>query len=224
MMSMKISMSDFFSDKGPQIAGVMLVVGIIAAWLASRRNDNRRKEQKKAEHITAVNEAIQTISSVWNSLSLYRKETIDPALSSKDPWLDMQAQVDSQFETINFPEEKLMFLLRTEYADLFAEYLAEERRYLALMGLIRERSKLVLETLRPKMEKLGYKPGKSFDINKVEQDLGQSLTTKLKELTDGIAKHTNESIESLENFYHRFRKDMTEHLDGEKILEVEFEK
>lgn len=143
------------------------------------------------------------------------------------PWVEMQPQIEGQFEIIKFPAEGLLFLLGTKCAGMYEEYLLEEQRCRITVALIRERSKLVSEHLYPKMEQLGYKQGMGMaidDVEKMEKALGPDLTTKLKDMTSAITKDVDLSLESLKDFYEKFQKAMEEHFPEENILTLGFKK
>jgi len=159
---------------------------------------------------------------MWNNLSQYKKEIINPAVETKAAWLSMAATIDAKYEDVHFPSKDLLFLLDSGHAQLYSELLLEEQRYQIVIGLIRELSKTTAEKLFPKMEQLGYLRGQDADVEQITKELGPELSQRLSDLTKGVIRHVSENIESLPTIYKKLRSNMEEHFKGKKLIKIEF--
>src|SRR5450759_428563 len=101
-------------------------LGALAAFLLQDWR-NRRAEQDRNR--SAVNRAIFDLSQLWNSLEQYRKEIIEPVRKSQAPWLNMQANVSTQFQNISFNIDGLFFLVDAKQAEFLQRLFLEESRY-----------------------------------------------------------------------------------------------
>ena len=153
-------------------AGATLLAAFFGARYAFALQESREDKKKQNVDRSAVNHAIYSIFRMWNNLSQYKKEIINPAVETKAAWLNMAATIDAKYEDVHFPSEDLLFLLDSGHAQLYSELLLEEQRYQIVIGLIRELSKTTAEKLFPKMEQLGYHRGQDADVNQITKELG----------------------------------------------------
>ena len=196
-------------------------LGALAAFLLQDWRNKRKEEDKKR---IAVNRAIFDLSELWNALEQYRKEIIEPIRNTNAPWLNMQANISTQFLSISFNIDELFFLADTENAQLLQKLYMEEHRYCITIDLIEERSNLVLNRLQPKMESLGYTKDGEVKLGELEKQLGPDLTYKIKSLTDAIIKFVDENVASMENLNTEFTSEMKKLFKDKKILEVQYVK
>jgi len=205
------------------------------ALAAFRLQDAKTKREELDRRRMAVNRALFDLSQIWNTQYQYWKEAILPEKDSKAPWLHIQGNVSTQFQETRFNVDGLFFLADTDHAQYLMRLYTEELRFRILIGMIEERSSLVLNVLHPKMEALGIGKGTTFDLAALERALGPDLTNKLKSLTGAIIEHTRENIQSTEELNMEFRPKMVEFfqqprffgLFGKKqlkVLEVTYDK
>jgi len=195
-------------------------LGALAAFLLQDWRNKRREDARKR---SAVNRAIFDLSMLWNDLEQYRKEIIEPVRTSSAPWLNMQANVSTQFHNLSFNFDELFFLVDAEKADLLQKLFLEESRYRITLDIIEERSKIVLSWLQPKMESLGYTKDGKIDIKELESKLGPDLTYKLKSLTDAIIQFIDENLTSMYALNSEFTAEMEALFEGKKVLKVQYE-
>ena len=158
-----------------------LLAAFAGAWFAFLLQDKKHKREERKKQRAAVSKAIFTISRLWNMLVQYQREIVEPIRQVATPWLHMQATIEHQFQNESFDADDLLFLLDTDHANFLSQLLLEESRCSIVLGLIAERSNLVLERLHPMMEKLGYDRGDEVRLKELEDQLGPDLTNKLKE-------------------------------------------
>jgi hypothetical protein len=179
--------------------------GSYFAFLLQNRKEQRNElnQQRKA-----VNRAIFNLSHLWNAQNQYYKEVILPDKNSPALWLRMQANISTQFLNISFDIDGLFFLADTDHAQFLSRFYLEEQRFEVVKDLIQERSSVVLNQLYPKMEHLGVRAGKPFELQTVERELGPDLVGKLKTLTEEIVTNIEQNIESTKCLNQEFHEAM----------------
>ena len=195
-------------------------LGALAAFLLQ---DWRNKRVEEARKRSAVNRAIFDLSMLWNALEQYRKEIIEPVRKSNAPWLNMQANVSTQFQNASFNFDELFFLVDAEKAELLQKLFLEESRYRITIDLIEERSKIVLNWLQPKMEALDCTRDTKLNLQELESKLGPDLTFKLKSLTGAIIQFVDENLASMYALNSEFTAAMETLFEGKKVLKVQYE-
>ena len=195
-------------------------LGALAAFLLQ---DWRNKRGEEARKRSAVNRAIFDLSMLWNDLEQYRKEIIEPIRKTNAPWLNMQANVSTQFHNVSFNFDELFFLVDAEKADLLQKLFLEESRYRITIDLIEERSKIVLNWLHPKMESLGFTKDSKLNLQELESKLGPDLTFKLKSLTDATIQFVDENLTSMHALNSEFTAEMETLFESKKVLKVQYE-
>lgn len=195
-------------------------LGALAAFLLQ---DWRNKRVEEARKRSAVNRAIFDLSMLWNALEQYRKEIIEPVRKSNAPWLNMQANVSTQFQNASFNFDELFFLVDAEKAEFLQKLFLEESRYRITIDLIEERSKIVLNWLQPKMESLGFTKDDKLNLQELEAKLGLDLTFKLKSLTSAIIQFVDENLASMHALNSEFTAAMEILFEGKKVLKVQYE-
>lgn len=189
--------------------------GALAAFQLQNAKATREELDRRR---MAVNRALFDLSQIWSTQYQYWKEAILPEKDSKAPWLHIQGNVSTQFQETRFNIDGLFFLADTDHAQYLPRLYTEQLRFQILIGMIEERSKLVLNVLHPKMEALGIGLGKTFDMAALERALGPDLTNKLKSLTVAIIEHTAENIESAEQLNMEFRPKMVDFFKQPRVF------
>ena len=123
-------------------------------------------------------------------------------------WLGIQANISTQFLNISFDIDGLFFLADTDHAQFLSRFYLEEQRFEVVKDLIQERSSVVLNLLYPKMEHLGVRAGKAFELQTVERELGPGFVGKLKTLTEEIVTNIEQNIESTKCLNQEFHEAM----------------
>jgi hypothetical protein len=120
--------------------------GSLAAFQLQDAKDKRKEIDRERK---AVNRALFDLSQIWKTQYQYWKEAILPAKSSPSPWLDIQANVSTQFQETAFNMDEIFFLSDTDHAQFLMKLYIEELRFRILKDMIQERSNLVFNQLFP---------------------------------------------------------------------------
>jgi hypothetical protein len=203
-------------------ACVTLVASFSGAWAAFGLENNRRIREERLRQIGAANRAIYTLFQYWNTLEQYRKEVLEPFRNRPDAWLNLAATPVNHGSLQSFNADDLQFLLQCEHPQIFAELMLEEQRSNLALGLIRERSNLVIQQAFPRMAQAGFEVGKPRSLEEIEKALGVDVTHQLKALTTAIYKHIDEDISSLRGAHDELRNAMRRIHPKHKTVEVQF--
>lgn len=202
----------------------ILIAAFLGALAAFLLQDSKNKRQEENNKRIAVNRAIFDLSMLWNALEQFRKEIIEPVRNTNAPWLDMQANISTQFQFISFNIDELFFLADTDDAQFLQRLYLEEMRYRIAIDLIKERSNIVLNRLQPKMEVLGHTEDGTIKLEELEKQLGPEIIFKLKSLTEAIIKFVDEDLTSMEKLNTEFTSAMEKLFKDKKILTVQYVK
>lgn len=199
-----------------------LTASFAGAWAAFSLENCRRSREERQRQLGATNRALYTLFQYWNTLEQYRKEVVEPYRERRDAWLNLAANPVSPITLHSFKADDLQFLLQAGKPQVFAELMIEEQRFNLAVGLIRERSALVLQQVFPRMAQAGFGVGTPATETDVESVLGVDVTHKLKTLTEAIIRNVDEDLASLRTAHDSLRKAMRELHPKQKTIEVQF--
>lgn len=201
-----------------------LVASFAGAWAAFRFEGWRRKTEEEKKNVGAGNRAIYGVYGFWNVLEQYRKEALEPFRARPDDaWLNLAAHPTPPSATDRFQTADLQFLLENGQPSIFAALMLEQQRFDLAMGLIAGRSRLILESVFPKMAAAGFAVGKSQDLADVERALGIDLCHQLQQMTGAIYQNVDEDLASLRNVYDDLRSALKTIYPKRKFIQIVFE-
>ena len=152
-----------------------LAAAFAGAWAAFRLESSRRAKEEIDRRIAAANRALYTIFNLWNILSQFQKEVINPFRGKNDAWLNMPATLPSNYGLTSFQADELAFLLQTEYANTYTSLLLEEQRFWIATHQIEMRSDIILNRVSP-----GFAVGAYLTEQQIEKIIGIDIVHKLK--------------------------------------------
>lgn len=199
-----------------------LIASFAGAWAAFALENCRRSREERQRQLGSANRALYTLFQYWNTLEQYRKEVIEAYRGRRDAWLNLAANPVSPIALHSFKADDLQFLLQAGKPEVFAEIMLEEQRFNLAVGLIRERSDIVLQRVFPRMAQAGFGVGKPATEAEVEAAIGIDITHKLKMLTEAIVRNVDEDLASLRSAHDSLRKAMSELHPKQKTIEVQF--
>jgi hypothetical protein len=201
-----------------------LVASFAGAWAAFRFEGWRRKTEEEKKSVGASNRAIYGVYGFWNVLEQYRKEALEPFRARPDDaWLNLAAHPTPPSATDRFQTADLQFLLENGQPGVFAALMLEQQRFDLAMGLIAERSRLVLESVFPKIAAAGFAVGKSQNLADVEKALGIDLCHQLRQMTGAIYQNVDEDLASLRKAYDELRGALKAIYPKHKFFQIVFE-
>ena len=207
------------------ITGIITLIAVYAgasfAFKLQQENDERDKTVKQ---VASTNRAIYTLSDIWNIQKQYQEEIIKPFRERDDAWLNMSPTLPGIHEKIKFNVESLDYLLSSGKPEVYTELLLEEKKYRIVTSIIEERSNLIFEKVRPKIESFGINNGDKVDQQALEKGLGSDLTNRLQNMTKAIIKNIDENIESLIKLHEKSQNYFKEIYPDEKFIKVSFNK
>jgi hypothetical protein len=175
--------------------------GAYFAFLFERR---KRKGEEAEKNIAALNRALYTLYTMWNTLRAYQREHLDGVRNRPDRWLKLTShpsvgQYHSGYQLETGP---LHFLLQTK-ATTFDNLMLQERRFKLAIGLIDERTKLMLTRVFPIMEREPM--GAAIPPAQLQNILGIGVISQLTQYTDQIFKFVDEDLPDLEAAFKELR-------------------
>ncbi len=197
-----------------------LIAAFVGANAAFSMKIRKEKDDTIKKQRVSVNQTLHLIGVMWNNLRGYKKTAIDVALQTPAPWLVMKFWTPNV--KIKLPNEDLLFLLDTKYANLYLELLHFEQCYNITFNTIDLLYKTTMEELQPKIEQLGYQSSSPINIALLEQQLGPVLVNKLKAMTTSVITEVPNDMQKLKALYDKFRTAMLEHFEGLSLPNLEF--
>ena len=199
-----------------------LVASFAGAWGAFLLESQRRQRDERDRSIGAGSRAIYTIFNLWNTLEQFRKEVLEPYRGKSDAWLNLAAHPAMSIGEHRFEAGDLQFLLQSSHAQIYAALFLEEQRYKLAIGLIHQRSQLVLTDVFPKLASAGFPVGRSAEQDEVERALGVDVVHKLKVITAALYTNVDEDLLSLKTRHDELRAAMKQLYPKQKVLQVIF--
>ena len=68
-----------------------LVAAFAGAWAAFLFESRKRKNEERERYRSSANQALATLSNMWNIMFQYHREVVQPVLGRDDAWLNMAA-------------------------------------------------------------------------------------------------------------------------------------
>jgi hypothetical protein len=199
-----------------------LVASFAGAWAAFLLEIQRRQREERDRNVGAGSRAIYTIFNLWNTLEQFRKEALEPYRGKSDAWLNMAAHPAVSVGDHRFEAGDLQFLLQSSHAQTYAALFLEEQRYKLVIGLMHERSRIVLNEVFPRMASAGLTVGRSATQDEVERAIGIDVVHKLKTITAALYTNVDEDLLSLKALHDELRSAMKELYPKQKVVGVIF--
>ncbi len=174
----------------------------LGAWLAFKLNILRELKKEKQEHVSAGNMAIFTLFQMWEALSVYKSEELDTIKDQNDAWLNLKAIFTEHFPSAKINIDRLNFLLDSKFADMCIKLNYIQTRYNMFFLAHKARTEKLIDSVRPKIEKMELEGGDISKVNLIEKYLGKADSYELKDyyyiIVDSIEKDIPYIIETYE--------------------------
>lgn len=200
-----------------------LVASFAGAWAAFKLQAHDKRQDQIKRNVGAGNRAIYDLYAFWNVLEQYRKEALEPFRGKHDAWLNLAAHPVAPTGVDRFDASALQFLLEEGHANIYAALMLEERRFYLAINLIQSRSRLVIDTVFPRMAAAGFRVGQPQNLADVETALGVDVCHQLRQVTATIYQNVGEDLASLRQLYVDLRRTMQTLYPKRKFIEVLFE-
>ena len=195
--------------------------GAYFAFLLQRR---RTELERDEDRVGAANRALYNLYRMWNVLSQYQREHLEPVRNAPDRWLNLTASPLAPSSTTKFELGELSFLLQTKEASVFADVMLEEERFGLALGLIDRRSALVLEEVFPRMARAQIAVGDQRPIDEIQRTLGIDIVHQLQQPTDHIFTFVDDDITSLRAAHAQLRAAVKRLYPDQKFIEVDWQR
>jgi hypothetical protein len=199
-----------------------LAGSFFGAYFAFLLAGRRRKAEIEEKNVGAINRALYTIFEMWNVLRQYQREQLDEWRGRPDAWLNLTATPLGQ-APITFEAGELSFLLETDQPNTMATVLLQERRLKLALGLIDQRSTLVLNSVFPRMAAAGVPVGANLPEPDIERIVGIDVVHKLRQYTDHIYRFVDTDVPDLEAAFRELRALAKRLYPKRKIIDVAFQ-
>jgi uncharacterized protein YprB with RNaseH-like and TPR domain len=205
------------------IAFATVAAAFSGAWYAFRLQNRHDKQEQIRRNTEAANRAMFSVYSLWNIQTSYQRDVLAKYGGDDYAWLLLKATPATNFPHTSFPVEHLDFLLSSKHSQVYSDLIQEERRYEIFRQLVEYRNELVLNKLRPTMEKLEIKQLKHDDIPNIERELGPDVTGGLRDTTNSIIKFNRENVISLRLIYKKLWKALKSIYPDQEFVIVNFD-
>jgi hypothetical protein len=198
-----------------------LIAAFAGSWIAFQLENRRRKREEDARRISAVNFALYTIFNMWNYLAQVRKEIVQPYRGRRDAWLNMPATFADHSGIASFDSGALSFLLG-ENSPLYCDVMLEEQRFAHTVGLVRTRTRMVIDQVFPRLTAAGVGIKDNRPEDEIERILGTGVVHQLKIIGGGLVTETDETLASLEKIFGSLREAARAKFPKQKFISVQF--
>lgn len=217
LMSLWKAISENFGAAASALFGTFF--GAYFAFLFERRE---RKDDVAQKNVDALNQALFTVSEMWSILRQYQRDHLEQWRDKPDRWFGVTSNpLAAQHSNVQFEVGELYFLL-SKAGNTFANLMLEQRRFRLAIGLIEQRSKLMLGVAFPRMGRANVGIGQQVTLAQVEGILGISTTHQLKEYTDQIFAFVDTDIPDFEAAYNELRAAGERLYPKAKLIRLDF--
>lgn len=193
-------------------------VGAYTAFHFERREKQREVEEK---NVGAINRGLYTIYRMWNLLRQYQRDHLEEVRDQPDRWLNLTSHPLTAHAQIQFEAGELSFLL-TSAGNVFANIMLEEQRFKLAVGLIEQRTKLMLTEVFPRMERANVGVGQQLVRAEVERIIGIGRIHQLRQFTDQVFEFVDTDVASLEATFAELRAEGERLYPKGKFIRVDF--
>ena len=211
----------FFTSYVPSLA--TLLAAFYGAKFAFQFQSEKEENKNKEKHILDGNMAIFNLMRMANTLFVYRNQFIEPFRGRPTAFLEMPPSLDLLEDNINFNAENLFFLLNSDEINFIGELAVEKSRFQSALDAINYRSRVHIIEVQPTLEKAGIVQGGDYTFQQIEEILGERLHHTIKQATDQVITHVDETISSLKSAGDKLSNILRITFPGERIISFKFE-
>ena len=213
--------SIFFTSYVPALA--TLLAAFYGAKYAFQFQKDKEEVKNREKNILNGNLAIFNLMRMANTLFVYRKQFIEPFRGKPTAFLEMPPSLELLEDDIKFDTENLFFLLQSDEINFIGELAVERSRFQRALDAINERSRVHRLEVQPTLEKSGIVQGGDYTFQQIEEILGDRLNHTIKQATDQVVTHVDETINSLKIAGDKLSKILKKGFPGERIISFKFE-
>jgi hypothetical protein len=159
---------------------------------------------------------------MWNVLRQYQREQLDEWRGKPDAWLNLSGAALGQ-PPISFEAGEISFLLGTDQPNTMATLMLQERRFKLALGLIDQRSALILGNVMPRVGAAQVPPGTNLTEAVIVRVVGIDVVHKLKQYTDHIYRFVDTDVPDFEAAFRELRALGKRLYPKHKIIDVAFQ-
>lgn len=199
-----------------------LVAAFAGAWAAFLFESRKRKSEELERYRNSANQALATLSNMWNIMFQYHRTVVHPILGCVDAWLNMAATPLVHYGLSEFDSKSLSFLIDVGEPQVFMEITLEEQRFWGTIHLIEERNAVLLNAVYPAMSSAKLAVNSQLEELHLISIIGIDATQRLRNLTPAIAEQVKSNCASHVTAFQALRQTMKKLYPDMKFLSAEF--
>ena len=149
--------------------------------------------------MTAVSVAVLSYSHMYDQLSAYKKNVIDPTRNLEDRRMSMPPTILESQEHLRIDAKSLSFIFRSTQAQALPNALNAESAFFRAVGCIAERNRIHFEECHPRMNEAGVREGDHFTTPEFEEILTHGIFAKVGRITDSVTRMVDDTLPKLKN-------------------------
>jgi hypothetical protein len=210
----------FFTAYVPALA--TLVAAFYGAKFAFQFQNDKEAAKNREKNILDGNLVIFNLSRMINTLLVYRKQFIEPFRGKPTAFLEMPPSLELLEDAIQLNMENLFFLLHLDEINFIGELAVEKSKFQRALEAINERSKVHRFEVQPKLESSNIVQGGQYTFQQIENILGERLNHTIRQATDQVVSHVDETIDSLKITGDKLSEIMKKNFNEERIINFKF--
>lgn len=182
----------------------------------------RKREERKVEQL-AAHRIMFCLFQQMNTIVLFQRERIEPALNSPAKFIEIPAALDFDISTNLFDFASFGFLLKSGKGRqlMYDLHLAQEC-YITTLRAINERSRMHKDLLQPKLSEIGFEAGIPVSLQNFIKSLGPRVHGTMVNSTDQMISQLQYSFEKLSTAKLAFRIFAVSYFKTNNFTEFEF--
>lgn len=210
-----------------QIAGTGVVsagFGAIAgAYAAFTLESRRRASEVEAKHISDGRRVLFDLFYIWEDLAQYNNQVLS-GIQGTPPehhWIRL-LPTNYPYSTEGFLEPaRYEFLFEHGEPQLAADIALQHRRYVLAMSQIQERSRIIIEGVRPRWEAAQLGVDAEITAEELQQMAGPNFYHQLRDMTENIKRFVPEDLQAIEACFKSLRDHLKKRYPGRSFMDFQ---
>lgn len=196
-----------------------LFATFLGAYFAFRFSATRSRQEQIEKETVAGNLALSALVEIWDRQKQYQRDILEPYRGKPDAWLNLAVGTPLDAASVSLNRNDLAFVLQRA-GSIWQKVVMEERRYLLVGELIKQRENMIINEIWPKLAGAGISMAASAPETHIEMILGPAYIKRLKSGCEAIFKIIDENVISSRMAFNDLRATLIKIHPGQKFIDM----
>lgn len=216
-----IAAADWLTVFASTVAALVgAVAGAYAAFTLERR---RRASEIEAKHISDGRRVLFDLFYIWEDLAQYNNEVLSQIqrFPPEQHWIRLLPS-SYPYSTEGFLEPaRYEFLFEHGEPQLAADIALQHRRYVLAMSQIQDRSRIIIEGVRPRWEAAELGADTEISAEELQRMAGPNFYHQLRDMTENIKRFVPDDLQAIDACFKSLRDHLMKRYPGRSFMDFQ---